>query len=178
MVDDDRHVLAGHRTAYHEEATGSPQGVLRQLIYIRYELGVADGEECRVIEQRTIDTALIRAFLMDELEVAGLQQLLVAEVCQALGILDLSHADGGTADIGQFVGTHLGEHPRQVAQLVAILQPRPLVGTIGQILIVVLACIVTGVEEILKVIETDTIDRELLSLCLSLTRPKKEERCQ
>ena len=47
---------------------------------------------------------------MHELEVLILQWFLITEVFQTLGILHLSHTDGGTADFRQFVCTHLREH--------------------------------------------------------------------
>ena len=64
----------------------------------------------------------------------------------------------------QAVGAHLGEHAGHVAQLVAVLQPRPLVAPVGQVFVVVVASIVAGVEEVLKVVETNGIELELFVL--------------
>ena len=99
------------------------------------------------------------------LEVTLLQRLLFAEVGQTLVVLHLCHADGGTSHQRQHVGAHLRERPRHVAQLVAVLHARPFVLAVGQILIVVLTGIVAGVEQVLKIIETDGINREFLLLC-------------
>ena len=84
-------------------------------------------------------------------------------------VLHLADADDGTANLFQLVGTHLRQHAGQVLQLVRILQTAPLVAAVRQELIVVLTLVVTGVEEILQIVESHAIDSELPFLCPGCT---------
>ena len=169
MVDNDSDVLARHGTADHQESAGSPQGVLWQYIYIRYKLHVTNLEELRVIQQSAVNTTLVGTFNVYKLEVLGFQWFLITEVCQAFGIFHLTDADGGTAHARQFVSTHLRKHTSHVLQFVSVLQPRPLVGAVGQVLIIVLTGIMTGVKQIFQIVESYAIHRKLL-LCLGCVR--------
>jgi hypothetical protein len=82
-------MLTSHSSAHYQKTTGSPQGILRQTIYIWYELHIANGEEGGIIEQGAVDTTLIRALDMYKLEVPGFQRLLITEIFQTFGILYL-----------------------------------------------------------------------------------------
>ena len=95
---------------------------------------------------------------MAELEVAGLQGLLIAEVGETLGILDLGDTNGSTTNCRQLVGTHISQYAGHVAQFMRVLHACPFVTTFGQILVVVVAFIVTCVKEVLEVIKTNGVN--------------------
>ena len=100
---------------------------------------------------------------MHILDVTLLERCLVAEISQTFSILHLCHSDSSTA-FRHTVRSHLREHTGHVMQFVGVFLWRPLKRALSQVLIVVLAFIVTGVEEILKVIETDGIPGAFLRL--------------
>ena len=160
-------MLAGKCSADCKESTRCTLllDVFLQLIDIRNQLHVANGEEGGIVEQGAINTALVRSLDVDKLHVALLQWRLVAEVGETLGVLHLAHTNDGTTHTRQHVGSHLGEHASHVAQFVGVFKTVPFVGTRGQKFIVVLAFIVASVEEVLLIVKAHTIDRELLVLC-------------
>ena len=160
MVDNDGDVFVGQRTADNEESTCSATllDVILLLIYIRYELDVANGEQRGVVDQAAVDTTLVGTFDVTELEVAGFQGLLIAEVGETLGILDLGDSNGSTANHRQLVSTHISQYAGHVAQFVRVLHACPLVTTLGQILVVVMAFIVACVKEVLEVIKTNGVN--------------------
>ena len=133
MVDDDGDVFVGQRTADNEETTcgATLLDVVLFLIYIRYELDIANGEQRGVVDQAAVDTTLIGTFDVAELEVAGLQGFLIAEVGETLGIFDLRDSNGGTSNHRQLVGTHISEYAGHIAQFVRVLHACPLVTTFG-----------------------------------------------
>ena len=168
-------MFASQRTADHEETTSSTTllDVLLFIIYIRYELRVANGELRRIVNQSTVDTALVWTFYVDKLIVAGLQRLLIAEIFHAMSILDLTDTDSSTT-VRQLIGTHLSQHACHIAQLVIVLHLRPLVTAVGQVLIVVMPFVVLSVEEVLQVIKTNCIGVELALLSLYVHRSYQE----
>ena len=92
---------------------------------------------------------------MDYLEV-GVGDLGVGhKVLQDVAVLDLGHSEDCVPSA--VVLLHGGYHLGHVAKFLLVLGLSPLVGAIGEILIVVLAIVVDCVEEILKVIEADDI---------------------
>ena len=114
---------------------------------------------------------------MHELNATSLQRRLVTEVGKTLRVLHLSHTDGCTTHIGQFIGTHLREHTRQVDELMGIFVGCPMVRTLGQELIVVLPRIVTGIKQVLKIVEAYRIGH-LLFRCLRDGKDGKEQQEQ
>ena len=160
MVDDDGDVFVGQRTADNEETTRGTTflDVVLSLIDIRYELDVANGEQRGVVDQAAVDTTLIGTFDVAELEVAGLQGFLIAEVGETLGILDLGDTNGSTTNCRQLVGTHISQYTGHVAQFMRVLHACPFVTTFGQILVVVVAFIVACVKEVLEVIKTNGVN--------------------
>ena len=85
------------------------------------------------------------------------------KVLQSQVVLELAHAYHGGA-LRQFVGAELGEHAGHVVELGLILHFAPLVPAVGQILVVVLACIVQGVEKVFKVVEGHAVEGITLGL--------------
>ena len=156
MIHDNCHMLTGQYTTHHQETSCIPQRVLRLLIYIRYELHVTNREECGVIDQAAVDAALVRSFHMDILDIALFQGWFIAEIGQTLGILHLSHTDGCTT-FWQTVGSHLREHAGEVMKLIGVFLGIPLKRTFWHKFIVVLTFIMTGIKEILEIIEADGI---------------------
>ena len=171
-------MLAGHRATDDEEASCGPQRVLRLAVYIRYKAGVAHLKQAGVIEQGAVDAALVEALLMHIAEATGLQRLLAAEVIEALGVLHLSHPNHGTAHAGQLVGAHLREHTRHVGQLMGVFLLCPLIGAVGQKLIVVLTHVMASVKEILQIIEAHAIDGKTLLLGLQGHRAANQQHSQ
>ena len=83
-----------------------------------------------------------------------------------MSILNLTHADDGTSNLRQLVGSHVSQHTRHVAEFVLILLVVPAVGSIGEELVVVLSLVMSGVEQILKIVEAYTIGQEFFFLCV------------
>ena len=96
---------------------------------------------------------------MGEFEATLCQLGLGHEVGEGIGVLHLRHADDGTA-VGQQVGAHVGERTGHVVKFVAVFQLIPLIGAIGQEIVVVLAFIMLNIKEILKIVKAYSIDRK------------------
>ena len=170
VVDNDHDMLACHHATHGQKAAGAEIGVLLLSGDIGIELHVLHREKGRLIEQRTIDAAMVGPLDMTELVATGLQGWLGTEVCEHLSVLHLTQANGRAAHTGQRGGGHVAEGSRHVVELMTVFQAVPMVGTIRKILVIVLAHIVTRVKQVLLVVEANGIDRELL-----LCRCRKEQ---
>ena len=100
------------------------------------------------IEERAVDTALVRRVEVDDL-VARVRQLgFLQEVFEYASILDLTDPE----DIGSSLRADLADSVGHIVKLLLVLVGRPLVLPIGQeVCIVVLP--VDGVEEVLQIVE-------------------------
>ena len=152
---DDSHLLACQFTPNGEETTGHEGRILGKLLYIRHQPGILNREERRIIEQRTVDASLIRTLDMAELHVSSLERRLRGEIFQHVGILNLSQADEGTAHVRQHIGTHISKCARHILEFIGIFHTIPSLSR--EILIIILTGIMTGIEEVLLVVETNSI---------------------
>ena len=98
---------------------------------------------------------------------------MITEVGEAFGVLHLTHSDEGTA-YGNAVGAHFCQHASHIAQLVRILQTSPLVGSVGQVLVVVVTFVVTSVKQVLEVVESHAIQLVALVLCMGAAYSNEE----
>ena len=153
------HVFARHLATHRQETTGLEGRILRQFLHVRHQLHVLHPEERRVVEQRTVDAALIRTLDVAELHVARLQRRLSRKILQHIGILYLGKTDEGTAHVREHIRTHISQGTRHVLQLTRIFHSVPALGR--QILIVVLTRIVASIEKILLIIKTHCIHLKL-----------------
>ena len=157
---DNRHILARQLTTYGEETTGLVGRILGEFLYVRHQSGVLHREECRIIEQRTIDASLIGTLDMAELHVSCLERRLRGEIFQHVGILNLSQTDEGTAHVRQHIGTHVGKCTRHILEFIGIFHTIPSLSR--EILVIILTGIMAGIEEVLLIIETHSIHLILL----------------
>ena len=157
---DNRHILARQLPTYGEETTGLVGRILGEFLYVRHQSGVLHREECRIIEQRTIDASLIGTLDMAELHVSCLERRLRGEIFQHVGILNLSQTDEGTAHVRQHIGTHVGKCTRHILELIGIFHTIPSLSR--EILVIILTGIMAGIEEVLLIIETHSIHLILL----------------
>ena len=164
VADNHRHMFASQRTTDRQEATRCVSLVLFQVVDIRDQSHTTHLEECRIIEQTAVHTSTVRTFHMTELEVALLQLRLFTKILQTMPVLHLTDANDGTTDIRQDVSTHFRQHGRHVVQLMLILHFRPLVPSVRQIFIVVLALVVFGIKQVFQIVEAYSVDA--IALCL------------
>jgi hypothetical protein len=127
-----------------------------------------------IVKQSTINTTLIGTFDMYELKVTGLQGWLIAKVSQALGILNLSHTNSSTTNLGQLIGAHVGQHASHIMKLALIFLSIPLKCAFRHELIIVLTLIVSGIKKILKIIKTYAIYLLLLFILGLASHQNKE----
>ena len=126
-------------------------------------------ELVRPVEQGTVHAAAVRTVIMDNL-VVGLSDLrLDHELFQDVAVLDLADSQDGVPDF--VVIFHRPDDLGHVVELLAVLGLCPLIRTLGKVLIVILALVVIGVEQVLKVVEPD--DMALLHL---LGKSRRRER--
>ena len=156
---DNRHILARQLTTYGEETTGLVGRILGKFLYVRHQSGVLHREECRIIEQRTVDASLIGTLDMAELHVSCLERRLCGEIFQHVGILNLRQTDEGTAHVRQHIGTHVGKCTRHILEFIGIFHTIPSLSR--EILVIILTGIMTGIKEVLLVIETNSIHLKL-----------------
>ena len=182
VTNDDCHIITRHLTSHREEATGIKGRILCQLLHIRNQLHVLHGKKSRIVKQSTVDASLIRTFNMAELNIASLQRRLGSQVSQYIGILNLGKTDEGATCIRQHIRTHISQGTRHILQFTRIFLAIPSLGR--QILIIILAGIMTGIKEVLLVVEANGIDLELfrVEILLRLLRPStqanQEQGCQ
>ena len=85
-----------------------------------------------------------------------------------MSILHFTDTDDSTSH-WEAVCTHLRKDTRHVLQLVRIFEFRPTIGTVGQVLIVVLihtiVDVVLRIEQVLQVVEADGIHADTPVLC-------------
>ena len=182
VTNDDSHIIPRHLTSHSKETTGIKGRILCQLLHIRNQLHVLHGKKSRIVKQSTVDASLIRTFNMAELNIARLQRRLGSQVSQYIGILNLGKTDEGTTYIRQYIRTHISQCTRHILQFTRIFLAIPALGR--QILIIILAGIMTGIKEVLLVVEANGIDLELfrVEILLRLLRPSTqanhEQGCQ
>jgi hypothetical protein len=87
---------------------------------------------------------------MAELHIASLQRRLGSKVFQYIGILNLGKTDEGATSIRQHIRTHISQGTRHILQLTRIFLAIPSLSR--QILIIILAGIMTGIKEIFLII--------------------------
>ena len=182
VTNDDSHIIPRHLTSHRKETTGIKGRILCQLLHIRNQLHILHRKKSRIIKQRTVDASLIRTFDMAELHIASLQRRLGSKVSQHIDILHLGKTDEGTTCIRQHIRTHISQGTRHILQLTRIFLAIPSLSR--QILIIILAGIMTGIKEVLLVVEANGIDLELfrVEILLRLLRPSTqanhEQGCQ
>ena len=94
---------------------------------------------------------------MDDLEIGGRNLRLADQVLEDVPVLDFTDAQDGM--VAPVVVSHRPDDRCHVVELLLILGFRPVVGTVGKILVVILAFVVVGIKEILQVVESDDIAR-------------------
>ena len=182
VTNDDRHIIPRHLTSHRKKTTGIKGRILCQLLHIRNQLHILHRKKSRIIKQCTVDASLIRTFDMTELHIASLQRRLGSKVFQYIGILNLGKTDEGTTCIRQHIRTHISQGTRHILQLTRIFLAIPSLSR--QILIIILAGIMTGIKEILLIIESNGINLELFRIesLLRFLRPSTqanhEQGCQ
>ena len=174
MAHDDSHILTCQLATHGKEATGEEGTVLCLLLHIGHQFHIRNGEKSRIVEQRTVNAATVGTLYVAVLHAAALQRFLLDEGIQHFVVLHLSHADESTPHLRQLVRTHVGKHFGHVAQLVGVLHSVPPFGR--KILIVVLAFVVTGIEEVLLIIEAYGIGCKFLLGCNC--QVDKQQDCQ
>ena len=174
VAHDDSHILTCQLATHGKEATGEEGTVLCLLLHIGHQFHIRNGEKSRIVEQRTVNAATVGTLYVAVLHAAALQRFLLDEGIQHFVVLHLSHADESTPHLRQLIGTHVGKHFGHVAQLVGVLHSVPPFGR--KILIVVLAFVVTGIEEVLLIIEAYGIGCKFLLGCNC--QVDKQQDCQ
>ena len=96
---------------------------------------------------------------MAELHVSCLKRRLCGEIFQHVGILNLRQTDEGAAHIRQHIGTHIGKCARHILEFIGIFHTIPSLSR--EILIIILTGIMTGIEEVLLIVETYSIHLKL-----------------
>ena len=162
MVDDDTDTFTGHPPVHNQKAA-------RQVYRVAL-IGLGQDQSGSryfillwVVKQGAVDTPLVRSFVMDEL-VLGKGRLL-QQVGQHPVVLHFGHTDKGRS-LGHFVARQGRKHPCHIRQLGFILLRCPLVAAPWQEIIIVLAGIVNGIKQILKIVE-----RHAIQAALSVLRP-------
>ena len=155
-------MLASQQTAHGQIAAGAELGVLLLGGNVGIELHVFHGEQAGLVNQGAVDAAMVRTFHMAELVVACFQGGLGTEVGEHLVVLHLTQADDRTTHAGQRGGGHIAQGMRHVMELMTVFQAVPMVGSIGKELVIVLAYIVTRVEQVFLIVEAYGVNRELL----------------
>ena len=150
-------------TAYHQDVTGAesilfflrPLAPVDARIVVESErngLGRNVFEDFRPIKQGAVHTAAVRAVVVHDLEVGGRDGGLRHQVLQDMAVFHLGNAQHGMP--GTVVLLHLRYHLGHVLQLFGILDLRPLIGAVGQVLIVVLALVMIGIKQVLQIVKT------------------------
>ena len=92
---------------------------------------------------------------MAELHVSSLERRLRGEIFQHVGILNLRQTDEGAAHVRQHIGTHVSKCTRHILEFIGIFHTIPSLSR--EVLIIILTGIMTGIEEVLLIIETNSI---------------------
>ena len=198
MADDERHLLAIHLSLHHEEATSEMGGVAthgislglnrtvsvdveakqrivdvaRRTIIEGHEHATLQLEETGIVEEGAFNTSTVRTGIIHVFPTALLKGGLLEQVLKGVMVLHFGQSNhSGT--VGQFVRTEFGKHTGHVVELGLILHLAPLVLTIGQVLIIVLAGVVERVEEVFKIVE-----RHAIHLIALLFLPMGRERTE
>ncbi|MBO6220425.1 MAG: hypothetical protein J6N46_00670 [Bacteroidales bacterium] len=130
-----------------------------------------EGELVRTVKQCTVDTAPVRSVIVDYLEI-GIRNLgLDHQLFENVAVFDLADAQDGVVNL--ILLLHGADNLGHVVEFLAVLDLGPLVGSVGKILVVVLAFVVIGVKQVLKVVETDHV--ALLDLLGSRKRDQDEK---
>ena len=123
-------------------------------------------EQYGVVQQSHVHATAVRAFYQNWFQAAAIFSVgFGAEVVETTDVLHLGYADTcSTARV--VVSTQLRNGIGHVLNFVLVLVRGPFVATIGQVLVVVLTFVVDGIEQVLKVVESNTAD--VLSVCFVL----------
>ena len=98
---------------------------------------------------------------MTELHIASLQRRLSCKIFQDVGILHLGKTNKCTSHVRQHISTHISKGSGHILQFVGILHTIPSLGR--QIFIIILTRIMTGIKEILLIVESNSIYLKLFT---------------
>src|SRR5574344_727659 len=144
-------------SAYSKESTRLPCTVLG-IIDIRDKLDITYSEQSRIIQQSTIDASSVRTLYMTILIPPVLKRFLLKQGIKHLMVLHFTHAYKSTTyAFRQYVRTHIGKSLCHITQFVRILHTIPVICACRQKIIIKFSLVMTSVEEVLLIIETDSI---------------------
>ena len=175
MAHHHRDMLVAKSAAHGEIAACRVVLVGFALVAVRYKLHVANSEKLRIVEQCAVDAAPVWTLDVYVLVATGGKLRLAHKVLEHTGILHLGATHHGTAHAGQFVGAHIGYRLCHVAKFVGVFVAVPLVRTVGKEVVIVLALIVTGVEKVLKIIETYAVNTSYTTAYGTLCHKDEEQ---
>ena len=125
--------------------------------------GLLNLEGFGIVDEGTVNTTEVRTLEVNILVASLLHARNGHKVVESLVVLHLAHTNH-TGSVRQSVCSQITENASHIGKLVGILVFVPMIGTIGQEVIVVLVCIVACVEEVLQIVEGYGMKR-LLPLC-------------
>ncbi len=167
---DEVHHLAIEEAGNDQLVTGDELRVAGNDGMIR--LAVRQLEIFRVIEQPHIHATAVGRVVVHHLIVATLDFGLGHQVFKHMAVLNLRHAKDSYA-VGCDVGADGGDGIGHVMEFVEVFLGIPLVGALGQELLVVFLRVVDGVEEVFQVIEADQTNFiGLFFLCVEARKTK------
>ena len=158
VTNDNSHILTCHFTTNRQETTSIISTILSLLLNIRHQLYILHREERRIVEESAINATTVWAFNMTVFHIAGLQRSLLYQIVQHLMVFHLCQSDESTPHLRQLIRTHVGKRLGHIAQLIGIFHSIPSLGR--KIFVIILALIMTSIEEILLVIKTYSIEIE------------------
>ena len=155
MHHDEVHRLAVEEAGYQQLVAGDEVGLAGDHRPIR--LGTGHREILGVVEHGHIHATPVRRVVVYDLVVACGDLGLGHQVLKHMAVLDFRETENGNA-IGGIVQSDGRDGIRHVVQFGHVFLCVPLVGPIGQELLVVRERVVDGVEEVFQVVEADQAD--------------------
>ena len=178
-------MLSVNDAVHHEYVTGA------EVLLLLFIIG-SDGNLCvevvrdggafhqleagGIVEQCAVYAAAVRSFLVHNLVVGIGNGRLFHQVFQHVAVLHLGQAQHRVPH--PVVLVHIRNHAGHVLQLDGILVRRPLVGSVGQVLVVVLALVVHGVKQVFQVVEAYDVTAAVFLLGAALYGHQQHQRCQ
>ena len=160
VADDDGEFFASQASLHRKETTRGT-AVVARVVNIRLKEGVLDLEELGVVYEGAVHTATVGTLDMHEAHATIPERYLINKVGHDTGVLHLRDTDDDSPG-EHLVRAQVGQATRHVAEFVPIFVLCPVVGAIGQEIVVVLVLVMNRVEEVLQIVESHRIESILL----------------